>query len=96
MPFLEDLRQIMDAFKVPFASPKYQNVYEDIIALFISRFVETEPPRLVNHACPKAGCGTCRDCRETSVNFAKMRTDRHGISGPRGHAEAISQPKHLN
>lgn len=33
MPFLEDLRQIMDAFKVPFASPKYQNVYEDVIAL---------------------------------------------------------------
>ena len=64
MPFLKDLRQVMDAFKIPFASTEYQNVYENIVALFVSRFVETEPPRPINHACPKAGCGACRDCED--------------------------------
>ena len=89
MPFLKDLRQVLDAFKVPFASPKYQNVYENIVALFISRFVETEPPRPINGV-------TLVETAETLVNFAKISIGRHGTSGPRGHAEAISQPKYLN
>ena len=44
---------------------------------------------------PKRGVALV-ETAETWVNFAKISTGRHGTSGPRGHAEAISQPKYLN
>ena len=66
MPFLQTLRHIMEQNSVPFTKQGYQNLFRYIIALFIAKYVKTEPPRPANQSCPKAGCGVGRRCRDCS------------------------------
>ena len=64
MPFLQSLRQTMEQNRVPFTTLDYRNLFRYIIALFISECVKMEPPRPMNQICPKAGCGTGRQCQD--------------------------------
>ena len=66
MPFLKRLRELMEEYKIAFTTEKYQDLFQTIISLFLSRSVAMEPLRPPNFTYSKAGCGDgkCRDCHD--------------------------------
>ena len=64
MPFLQTLRQIMEQNSIPFTRQDYRYLFQDIINLFIFKYVKEEPLRPANQTCSKAGCGIGRQCQD--------------------------------
>lgn len=66
MPFLPSLQQVMEEQKIPPTIQIYQYLFQQVIPLSISRYIDIEPTRPMDDAYPRAGCSSpgCRDCQD--------------------------------
>lgn len=89
MPFLRNLPQVMRDQDIPLVTENYQELFKQVISLYVFRYVRREPQRPPNWACPKKGCG-CKDCVHLDLFLSSptRQTMEFTTTGPkRNHIE---------
>lgn len=89
MPFLRNLPQVMRDQDIPLVTENYQELFQQVISLYVFRYVRREPQRPPNWACPKKGCG-CKDCVHLDLFLSSptRQTMEFTTTGPkRNHIE---------
>lgn len=62
LPFLRSLLALMQRYNIPYTNSRYQACFQNLLELYVQRFIGAEPPAPPDWAKPRKGCG-CTDCQ---------------------------------
>lgn len=97
LPYLKQLLVVMQDHFIPLTTPSYQWQFQQIVSLFITRYIGKEPtPLPVDLACPPLGCAAnptspygCPTCLKLDAFLVDSHRKQTDVTG------GIDAPEHI-
>lgn len=98
LPYLKQLLVVMHDHAIPLTTPNYQWQFQQVISLFITRYIGKEPtpsPSVPDLTCPPLGCASpadpygCATCRELDAFLVDPHLRTADVTG------GIDAPEHV-